>query len=58
MRLWDPLKAVCLMVFTAHENWVRCVAFHPSFKYLISCGDDKSVRVLDIKVTSKAQLSG
>lgn len=37
------------MTFTAHENWVRCVLFHPSGKYLISCSDDKSIRVLDIK---------
>lgn len=51
VRLWDPLRGQCLMTFTAHENWVRCVVFHPSFKYLISCSDDKSIRVLDIKVS-------
>ncbi len=50
VKLWDPLKAVCLATFAAHENWVRCVIFHPSFKYLLSCSDDKSIRVLDIKV--------
>lgn len=49
MKLWDPLKAICLMTFTAHENWVRCVLFHPSGKYVISSGDDKSIRVLDLK---------
>ena len=51
MKLWDPLKGTCLMTFNAHENWVRAVIFHPSFKYIISCSDDKTIRVLDIKVS-------
>jgi WD40 repeat protein len=50
VRLWDPLRGHCLMTFTAHENWVRSVVFHPSFKFLISCSDDKTIRVMDIKV--------
>lgn len=50
VKLWDPLKGVCLMTFSAHENWVRCVVFYPSCKYILSCSDDKTIRVLDIKV--------
>ena len=50
MKLWDPLKAICLMTFTVHDNWVRSVIIHPNGKYIISAGDDKSIRVLDIKV--------
>jgi WD40 repeat protein len=38
------------MTFTCHENWVRQVIFHSSFKYIISCSDDKTIRILDIKV--------
>lgn len=49
VKLWDPLKGVCLQTFAAHENWVRAVLFHPSFKYIISASDDKTIRVLDIK---------
>jgi len=49
VRLWDALKGQVLMVFTAHENWVRGVVIHPSGKYIISCSDDKSIRVMDIK---------
>eukprot|EP01042_Synura_sphagnicola_P000583 gene583-631_t len=49
VRLWDPLKGTLLMVFPTHDNWVRSVLFHPSGKYLISCSDDKSIRVLDMK---------
>jgi platelet-activating factor acetylhydrolase IB subunit alpha len=49
VRLWDALKGTCLITFTAHENWVRCVVFHPSGRYIISSSDDKSIRVMDIK---------
>eukprot|EP01041_Mallomonas_annulata_P000959 gene959-1860_t len=51
VRLWDVMQAQCLMVFTAHENWVRSVIFHPNGKYIISASDDKSIRIMDIKVT-------
>ena len=37
------------MTFPSHENWVRCVIFHPSGKYIISCSDDKTIRIMDIK---------
>lgn len=40
------------MTFNSHENWVRSVIFHPSGKYILSSSDDKSIRVLDIKVIS------
>lgn len=49
IKLWDPLHSICLMTFSSHENWVRSVVFHPFGKHLISCGDDKSIRVFDIK---------
>eukprot|EP00954_Amorphochlora_amoebiformis_P006535 512634-Amorphochlora_amoeboformis.AAC.1 len=32
-----------------HENWVRQVVFHPSGRYLLSCADDKTVRVWDLE---------
>ena len=38
------------MTFVSHENWVRCIIFHPSGKYIISSSDDKTVRIMDIKV--------
>ena len=50
VKLWDALTGACLSTFTAHENWVRSVVFHPSYKYIISCSDDKTIRILDIKV--------
>lgn len=50
VRLWDTGTGTCLMTFSAHDNWVRSVLLHPSGKFIISCSDDKSIRVLDIKV--------
>lgn len=49
VRLWDPDQGACLMVFTAHENWVRGVHLHENGKFIISCGDDKTIRIMDIK---------
>ena len=49
VKLWDALKGDCLGTFNIHENWVRGVVFHPSCKYIISCSDDRSIKVLDIK---------
>ena len=49
VRLWDVVHGLCLMIFTAHENWVRSVVIHSSGKYIISTADDKSMRVFSIK---------
>eukprot|EP00050_Salpingoeca_kvevrii_P013089 m.26745 g.26745 ORF g.26745 m.26745 type:complete len:96 (-) comp4655_c0_seq2:228-515(-) len=31
-----------------HDNWVRALVFHPGGKFLLSCSDDRTVRVWDI----------
>lgn len=49
VRLWKISEAACIAVFKAHENWVRGVVIHPSGNYVISCSDDKTIRVFDIK---------
>ena len=56
VKLWDAGSGQCLMTFAAHENWVRSVLFHPSGKFILSCSDDKSIRVLDIKVSGQRLL--
>lgn len=50
VRLWKVSSGECLAVFKNHENWVRSVLIHPSGNYIISAGDDRSIRVFDIKV--------
>ncbi len=49
VRLWSISTVSCIAVFNAHENWVKGVLIHPSGNYVVSCGDDRTIRVFDIK---------
>lgn len=31
-----------------HDNWVRALVFHPTGKFLLSCSDDKTIRVWEL----------
>ncbi|KAI9906342.1 hypothetical protein PsorP6_004792 [Peronosclerospora sorghi] len=50
VRLWEAFSGLQLMIFASHENWVREIRFHPSGKYVLSAGEDKTIRVFDIEV--------
>lgn len=32
-----------------HDNWVRGLMFHPGGKFIVSCADDKTLRIWDYK---------
>lgn len=32
-----------------HDNWVRGMLFHPGGKFIVSCADDKTLRIWDYK---------
>uniref|UniRef100_K3WAC5 Lissencephaly-1 homolog n=1 Tax=Globisporangium ultimum (strain ATCC 200006 / CBS 805.95 / DAOM BR144) TaxID=431595 RepID=K3WAC5_GLOUD len=49
VRLWEAFSGTLLMNFASHENWVRCVRFHPCGKYAISAAEDKTIRVYDLE---------
>lgn len=49
VKLWNATVGQCLMTFSFHENWVRCVAIHASGAYVLSSSDDRSIRVFDVK---------
>ncbi|GMF16054.1 unnamed protein product [Phytophthora lilii] len=55
VRLWEAFSGMQLMLFASHENWVREVRFHPSGKYALSAGEDKSIRVFDIEVSLRKE---
>jgi len=46
--IWNIKTGNIVMTLKGHENWVRSVLFHPCGRYLISCGDDKSIRIWDL----------
>jgi len=49
IKLWDIKNASCLYTFEGHDNWVRNIVVHPTGKYLISTGDDRNIRIWDMK---------
>lgn len=42
-----PVSAACLHVLLGHEDWVRCVAFSPDGKHIVSGSDDNTIRIWD-----------
>eukprot|EP00968_Pinguiococcus_pyrenoidosus_P008784 scaffold650_cov249-Pinguiococcus_pyrenoidosus.AAC.12 len=49
VRVWNATRGSSLFVLRAHDNWVRGVVWHPCLKYVLSCGDDRTLRVYDLK---------
>ena len=52
IKLWDG-RGTLLKTLTGHDNWVRSLLFHPGGKYLLSCGDDKTIRCWDLTQEGK-----
>jgi len=52
IRIWDGQGAL-IKTLIGHDNWVRGLAFHPGGKYLISAGDDKTLRCWDLSQEGK-----
>ena len=48
IRIFDVKSGFCVITLTGHDNWVTDLVFHPNGKYLISCADDKSIRIWDL----------
>ena len=52
VKLWDS-RGTLLKTLIGHDNWVRGMLFHPGGKYLLSVGDDKTVRCWDLSQEGK-----
>ena len=48
IRIFEVKTGRCILTLTGHDNWVTDIMFHPNGKYLISTGDDKSMRIWDL----------
>lgn len=47
IKLWDS-RGTLIKTLVGHDNWVRAMAFHPGGRYLLSVGDDKTIRCWDL----------
>lgn len=51
-EVWWFCDVWCLKLFVSqvgHDNWVRGVLFHPGGKFIVTCADDKTLRIWDYK---------
>ena len=52
IKIWDS-RGTLIKTLVGHDNWVRGLLFHPGGKYLLSCGDDKTIRCWDLAQEGK-----
>lgn len=50
--VWDS-RGTIIKTLIGHDNWVRGLVFHPGGKYLLSAGDDKTIRCWDLSQEGK-----
>lgn len=46
--MWDFLKGNNLFTLLGHENWVKGISIFEKFDFLISVGEDKTIRIWDL----------
>ncbi len=51
IRLWCAGTGECISCYEFHRSWVKDILFHPFAPYILSCSDDYSIRVIDLKVS-------
>ncbi|KAF2103701.1 platelet-activating factor acetylhydrolase IB alpha subunit [Rhizodiscina lignyota] len=52
IKIWDG-RGTLIKTLVGHDNWVRAMVWHPGGKYLLSCGDDKTIRCWDLAQEGK-----
>ena len=52
VRVWNLTERTCLAAWQAHEGVVRGVSYVPGGKHILSCGDDKTIKLWDAAVWS------
>ena len=46
--VWNVALGEILLTFREHTNWVNDVVFTKDGKYIMSCSDDRSIKVMDV----------
>ncbi|KAK9468279.1 WD40-repeat-containing domain protein [Lipomyces arxii] len=47
VKIWDSFGNL-IKTLEGHDNWVKSVVFHPGGKYILSAGDDRTIRCWDL----------
>jgi WD40 repeat protein len=47
--VWDVHTGNELLKLQGHNNWVRDGFFHPNGKFVITCSDDRTIRVWSVQ---------
>lgn len=45
--MWDIAKRGFITSYVGHTNWVRCVRFINDGSVIVSCADDKTIKMWD-----------
>ncbi|PWN32290.1 putative platelet-activating factor acetylhydrolase ib alpha subunit [Meira miltonrushii] len=53
IKIWDAVSGQCLKTLSGHDNWVRGLCWAPNGAFLLSCSDDKTVKVWDLKAGAR-----
>jgi WD40 repeat protein len=43
----DAVTGVSKLSITAHQDWIRCVAYSPDGKKIATCSDDHTISIWD-----------
>jgi len=52
VRIWNLSERTCLASWQAHEGVVRGATYLPGGKHILTCGDDKTIKLWDASVWS------
>jgi len=56
LRIWNTISGQLMCTLKGHDNWVRDAYFHPNGLHVVSCSDDKSIRIWDLRTALQIRM--
>jgi len=47
VKIWGVGRRKFISALLGHNNWVRCARYAPDGQLIVTCSDDKTVRLYD-----------